>query len=490
MSSASSPLLPQDIVKKFQSRELSISTFVNEVIAQIKVANPKLNALVEERFDQALQEAKQKQVALEKGEVNFKTHPLWGLPMTIKEMLAVKGMRQTLGSFQRKDWISHQDATLVTRLKNLGAIIIGTTNVSELGFWFECANPVYGVTNNPFDVTRTSGGSSGGEGALVGAGLIPIGVGSDVGGSIRIPASFCGVSGYKPSPGVLPFTGHFPAVNEHLEAWQKHSVHMTCLGFLSNSVKDMAWITSLVMGPDPQDPSTQTPPISLDLDSAQVKTVYTLCDPDFLGAYRATSSIVTATQNSAKYLEALGFEVKPLPSDYFHPALKWWLARADHEKIAPFTQLMAPLFPINIFKQLTLKVFGQSPFEWPALLTGALEKLGEVAGIKTGDKFPDPKYLHKQHELTELLGDHSIILLPTHPRVAMRHGASLTHPFDFIYTGVANLFNLPAVQVPIAKDNHGMPIGCQILANTYQDRLALKAADILSQAFSNSSPRY
>lgn len=470
----------QQLLKGYREHRYRIHEVTLSVIETIKKTQTKLNALVEDRFQEAIEESQKKQVALDQGQVNWEITPLWGLPVTVKEMIAVKGLRQTLGTLDRKDWISHEDATLVQRLKNLGAIILGTTNVSELGFWFESSNPVYGATNNPINPAYTSGGSSGGEGALVGSGITPLGFGSDIGGSIRIPASFCGCIGYKPSVGVLPVTGHFPATSDYWDQWTKSS-HMTSLGFLSHHIEDLKWITQLLSGPDSKDPSANIPPLKWDLPTSNLK-VYVLADPDFDGAYRADSEVVTAITNCGKYLEAMGFEVLPLAFDFFSDALGLWLNRAKSEKVDHFFKLLSPLKSRSVYKELFFKLVGKKQFEWPALITAALDSLSSPGG-------DNPRQLNTNRtRLYSLLGTNAVIVLPTHPRSGIVHGHSLTRPFDFIYTGTANLYDLPAIQIPVATSpQNNIPIGCQVWASPGHDTLALHIGQILRDAFKTSS---
>jgi len=466
----------KQLIEGYQSGLFKIHEVTRTVIQNINAAQPKLNALAEDRFRDALEEADAKQKAIELGQVNWLETPLCGLPVTIKEMLAIKGMRQTLGTLDRKDWISQADATMVARLKKLGAVILGTTNVSELGFWFECSNPVYGVTNNPIDAAYTSGGSSGGEAALVGAGMIPIGFGSDIGGSIRIPASFCGCLGYKPTPGILPLTGHFPATKDYWDQWVKTS-HMTSLGFLSHHPTDIIWLTQLLSGHDKMDPASNVPPIAWDRLVSPSK-VYLLSDPDFNGAYRADSEVVEAVENVGKYLEAMGFDVIRLPQDFFSDSLPLWLERAKAEKVDSFFNLLSPLKDRSIIKELLLKMVGKRQFEWPALVTATLESITLISDQKSNAFKSNVKKVHS------LLGNHSVILIPTHPRNGIKHNQSLLRPFDFVYTAAANLYDLPAVQVPVAKSpKNRLPIGCQVWAHPFQDRLALSIAEIIHSTF-------
>eukprot|EP00736_Rhodelphis_marinus_P007187 Rmarinus@m.3357 len=192
------------------SREL-----VEAYIKRALYTHPHINALVHTRFDEALQEADEADKRFSAfrrtpGSAEDGLPPLLGIPCSVKENFTVTGCPNTSGLLARKDVLCEADAPVVQRLRAAGAIILGVTNVSELCMWMETYNYVYGLTRNPYDKRRIVGGSSGGEAALVGAGAVPFGVGSDVGGSIRLPAFFNGVFAHKPSPGLIPNTGQHP----------------------------------------------------------------------------------------------------------------------------------------------------------------------------------------------------------------------------------------------------------------------------------------
>jgi fatty acid amide hydrolase 2 len=188
----------RELARRVRSRTLSSLELVDAHIAQIERVNPVLNAVVRERFEEARVEARRADARQARGD---DLPPLHGVPCTIKEAFALTGMPNTSGLLARKGFLATEDAAAVAKLRAAGAIPLGVTNVSELCMWLESNNRVYGRTNNPYDPARIAGGSSGGEGAIVAAGASPFGLGSDVGGSIRLPAFFNGIFGHKPSGG-------------------------------------------------------------------------------------------------------------------------------------------------------------------------------------------------------------------------------------------------------------------------------------------------
>jgi fatty acid amide hydrolase 2 len=182
---------------------------------RVREVNPRVNAMVANRFDLARAEARAADLRVAR-EDPASLPPLLGVPCTVKECFALTGMPNTGGLPSRVGHPATRDATAVARLRAAGAIPLGVTNISELCLWMEASNPNYGRTNCAYDPGRTSGGSSGGEGALIGSAASPFGVGSDIGGSIRMPAFFNGVFGHKPSGGLVPNTGQFPCTEHGL----------------------------------------------------------------------------------------------------------------------------------------------------------------------------------------------------------------------------------------------------------------------------------
>jgi amidase len=196
-----------ELASAIRSRELSSKAIVEAHLEQIAKVNPKLNAIVQLTADSARKEADQADAALARGEI---MGPLHGVPITIKDTLETNGVICTGGTKGRANFVPKADATAVARLRAAGGIILGKTNVPELAGAIETDNLVYGRTNNPYDLARTPGGSSGGESAIVAACGSPLGLGTDAGGSIRIPAHFCGLAAIKPTSGRVPRTGQFP----------------------------------------------------------------------------------------------------------------------------------------------------------------------------------------------------------------------------------------------------------------------------------------
>src|SRR5215216_4757954 len=253
--------------KEISSRELT-----EILLTRIDGVNPALNAIVELRREAALQEAAAADETIARG---GDVGPLHGVPMTIKDSFNVAGLHTTWGNPAFKDFVADSDATIVRRLRQAGAIIVGKTNVAfMLGDFGQTANELYGLTNNPWDTTRTPGGSSGGSAAALSAGMTFLEYGSDLVGSIRIPASFCGVYGLKPSVGIVPLTGFQPPGPP---AGSSDMMYMSAVGPLGRSAHDLRTALSVTGGPEGQAAKaytwTMSPPRHTRLEDFRVGVV-------------------------------------------------------------------------------------------------------------------------------------------------------------------------------------------------------------------------
>jgi amidase len=242
-------LTAAELARRIRAKALSATEVMKAHLAQIERVNPKVNAIVTFLPEQALDQARAADEALAHGEA---VGPLHGLPVAHKDLTPTKGIRTTFGSLALQDFVPEEDALIVERLKKAGAITIGKTNTPEFGAGSQTYNKVFGETLNPYDTTRTCGGSSGGAAVALACGMMPIADGSDMGGSLRNPASFCNVVGLRPSPGRVPswpgYAGWFPYPVE---------------GPMARTVEDAALMLSTIAGPDPRSPIAITQPGNL-----------------------------------------------------------------------------------------------------------------------------------------------------------------------------------------------------------------------------------
>src|SRR5690349_12101848 len=239
------------MAEQIRSKKISPVDLVQAHLKKIEKLNPRLNAFVQVDAEGALRQAYAAETAVSRGS---DLGPLQGVPVSIKSAIEVAGFRCEAGTKLRQGTVASQNAPLVSRLRDAGAIILGTTNTPELLMAWETDNLLYGRTNNPWDLRRTPGGSSGGEAAAIASGMSAGGVGSDGGGSIRVPAHFSGICGLKPTPGRIPATGHFP-----------NSVGPFALtgvvGPMARTVQDLKLLFEVMQGPDIGDPSAAPVPV-------------------------------------------------------------------------------------------------------------------------------------------------------------------------------------------------------------------------------------
>src|SRR3984885_15612394 len=250
------------MAEQIRKEELSPVELVEAHLARIEKLNPKLNAFVQVDAEGARRQASAAEAAAARGE---RLGPLHGVPVSIKSSMEVEGMRAEAGSKLRAGFVAAQDAPLVSRLRQAGAIILGTTNTPELLMAWETDNILYGRTNNPWALDRTAGGSSGGEAAAIAVGMSAGGVGSDGGGSIRVPAHFSGICGLKPTPGRVPATGHYPISAGPFAL-------IGAVGPMARKVGDLKLLFEVMQGPDAGDTCAAPVPLRWPADD-EVKTL-------------------------------------------------------------------------------------------------------------------------------------------------------------------------------------------------------------------------
>jgi aspartyl-tRNA(Asn)/glutamyl-tRNA(Gln) amidotransferase subunit A len=286
-----------DLATRIRQKDVSPVEVMEAVLGRIEALNPRLNAFCLVAADQARAAARDAEVAVMKGEP---LGPLHGVPVSVKDLIFTRGLRTTAGSRLLEDLVPEQDSVPVARLKVAGAIVIGKTTTSELGHKAITESPLFGVTRNPWDLTRTPGGSSGGAAAAVAAGLGPIGLGGDGGGSIRLPAAFCGLVGFKPSYGRVPEYPAFPG-------WE----HLAQVGPLTRTVRDAAAVLDVIAGGDDRDPVSlpREPGSYVDACARDVRGLHVAWSAD-LGYARVDPVVQALCENAAAEFENLGCHVE------------------------------------------------------------------------------------------------------------------------------------------------------------------------------------
>ena len=303
------------MAEQVRAGEISPLELVEAHLARIERLNPKLNAFASVDAERARARAKAAEVAAAAPGGKNALGSLHGVPVTVKSSIDVAGLACECGSVLRKGYTPETDAPLVARLRGAGAIILGNTNVPEFLMAYESDNSMYGRVNNPWDLARTAGGSSGGESAAIAAGCSAGGVGSDGGGSIRIPAHFTGICGLKPTPGRIPSTGHFPGSAGPF-------AYLGVVGPMARTVRDVERLFEVMAGPDPGDPSSA--PVGIrrwkDDEIRRLRVAYFEDD----GSSPVTPETAAAVRKAADALRSQGFEVEPWRPENLDRIWQYW----------------------------------------------------------------------------------------------------------------------------------------------------------------------
>jgi amidase len=447
-----------ELAAAIRARKLSSKEVVEAHLERISAVNPKLNAVVQFTADTARKEATEADAALARGEIKG---PLHGVPMTIKDTLETEGVICTGGTKGRANYVPKADATAVARLRAAGAIFLGKTNVPELAGAIESDNLVYGRTNNPYDLARTPGGSSGGEAAIVAACGSPLGLGTDAGGSIRIPAHFCGLAAIKPTSGRVPRTGQFP---QPMGA-RAPVFHVS---LISRHVEDLALALPIIAGPDFRDNSIIGMPL-LDpktVSIAGLKVAY--FDDD--GVASPTKEIVAAVRDSARAFADAGVKVeeKRTPDAEKAATVYYDMSRGDGGAgTRAFLKSIGsdPISPL-FEKALTYSVA-------PAMATTT----EALAAFVRWDLF--------RNTMLRFMESYDAVLSPVAPYPALPHGTSFdeANRKGFGYSQMYNLTGWPSATVRIGTSPEGLPLNVQVAARPWREDVALALAAHLEKSF-------
>ena len=425
-------------------------------IDRARAVNGVLHAIVADRYAEALEEADQADASEPVG-------PLHGVPCTIKESFALQGMPWSAGLWRRRDLRAEEDAIAVARLRAAGAIPIGVTNTSEACMWLESHNHVYGRTNNPYDPRRIAGGSSGGEGAIIGAGASPFGLGSDIGGSIRMPAFFNGVFGHKCSSGLIPNAGQYPAPDASGQ-------RLLSTGPLCRRAEDLPLLVDVLRGPDSRCSAARAMPLRPPPTGWRGRVVF---DVRGDGRNPVHRSLRIAQRRAAQALSDAGAEVRPLRVPALRKGLEIWSAAMSAGNQTPFAEVLSDA-PFSLVTELLKLATGRSRHTLPAVGLVLLERVANRlpkavdSMVQLGGEL--------REELAEHLGDHSVMLYPSYAHPAPRHGATLLPPTRWVYTALLNALEMPATQVPLGLEARGLPVGVQVAAAHGCDHLSMAAA--------------
>lgn len=445
-----------------REKKISPVELVDAHLTRIAALNPRLNAFVHVDEDAARRQARAAEAAVMNGDP---LGPLHGVALSIKSSMDVAGLRSESGTRLRAGYIAAKDAPLVARLKAAGAIILGVTNSPELLMAWETDNALYGRTNNPWDLTRTPGGSSGGEAAAIASGCSAGGMGSDGGGSIRVPAHFSGICGLKPTPGRIPATGHFPASVGPFAL-------IGVVGPMARTVADLKALFEAMQGEDDQDTSSAPIPVRWPSETDLKKLRIGYFEDD--GRTPVTAETRAAIHTAARLLKNAGFDVAPFrPQGLERARQLWWkfFGVAGGMLLGPMAKGREEDLS-GILKEFNSWVGEEPPHTGDSLLEAWIGR-DEVRA-----------------QVFAQMREFPVLLCPVAAIPAFHHGErswsvegqTVKYLDAWSYTEWFNLLGTPAVAVPVSQTSDGLPIGVQISARPWQEELALRVAEELEKA--------
>lgn len=460
-----------ELARRVREGEISSVELVDASIAAIERVNPALNAVVATRFRDAREEARAADQKLQDVGPD-KVGPLHGVPCSIKESFALTGMPNTSGLHSRVGLLADADATAVARLRAAGAIPLGVTNTSELCMWMESSNRVYGRTNNPYALDRIVGGSSGGEGAIIASGAVSFGLGSDVGGSIRMPAFFNGIFGHKPSSGLVPNTGQFP-----ITEGEGHRYLST--GPMARHAEDLWMLLDIMKGPDGAKGICETRdlphPDTVDVSTLRVMSVETN------HLRRPSRSLRDAQRHALERLAPHVQSVAQTDIPEFRKSPLYWGAMLGSSPGPSFAEMLGVTGLRAVGQELLQLVRGRSSHTLPAIALALVDGPNTPRGKRTQKAIIDGRRF--RDSLNEMLGDDGVMLFPSYPSVAPKHHWPQARLLDWLYTAIFNATEMPVTQVPLGLDHNGLPMGVQVVAAHGNDHLSLAVARLLEKDF-------
>jgi aspartyl-tRNA(Asn)/glutamyl-tRNA(Gln) amidotransferase subunit A len=447
-----------ELIEKYRTRELSPVEVTQSVLDRIEALNPELNAFITLTPELALEGARAAERAYRDGDAGR----LAGVPTAIKDLTPTRGIRTTFGSLLYEDHVPDEGTPDVERLYQAGIVMLGKTNTPEFGWKGDSGNRLIGPTRNPWDTTRTAGGSSGGSGAAVAAGLATLAQGSDGAGSIRIPASFCGIFGLKPTTGLVPRVPSSMSVHSHV-------------GPMTRTVRDAALLLSVTAGYHPRDRNSWTPEIEFfaDLDrDVDISRLRVAWSPD-LGYAQVDAQVAEISQAAAARFEMLGCAVV-----------------ADHPRAPDPWPVIEVVFAVS---QYSRHIDDLNEVR-DRLDPGRIELLEYATTLSAADIMRAHNEWNAYHHVwRKFMQNYDLMLTPTMacpPFAAGDHkpetvnGEQTTH---LGWTGFAYPFNLtgqPAATVPCGFTRAGLPAGLQLVGRMREDHVVLRAAAAYEAAFS------
>jgi amidase len=448
-----------------RSGQISIAELAEAQIGQIERLNPELNAFADFDAERVREEARRLE--------NLKEPrgPLHGLPVTVKSSISTAGYKCEIGSLLHKGEVPREDAVVVARLRAAGALILGTTNCPEFLMAYETANLVHGRVRNPWDLERSPGGSSGGEAAAIAAGLSAGGLGSDSGGSVRVPAHFTGICSMKPTPGRIPGRGHQPPCVGPFST-------LGAIGPMARTMEDVALMFRTLAGQDQGDPVS--PPVALREPGPEELRAHRIGFFEDDGLVPVTPETRAAVQAATAALREAGFLVEAFRPRTLEALRKlWWKffvqcgAMFYAPEIRGREDQLSPIF------SEFLAIAAGAP---PLTATELLDAWAELDLLRA--------------KTLEEMKEWPVLLCPVASIPAFRHGertwsidGQAVEYLDAVrHTQWFNLLGAPAAVVPVGRSPEGLPIGVQIAARPFEDETVLGIAAVVDAAFGYRAP--
>lgn len=465
------------LATKIRTRKLTSVEVMEAFIERCKEVNPLLNCVVDQCYEAALKDAAKADALVASGtltEQQLATEkPFLGVPISTKDCIRVKDLLHTAGIWKRRAIRGEKDARAMELMRKAGAIPFALTNVSECCMWWESVNTIHGRSRNPYDTNRIVGGSSGGEGAIQAAAASAFGLGSDIGGSIRMPAFFNGIFGHKPSRNIVSNDGQYP------EAVSDEQDMFLGIGPMCRYATDLKPMLKIIT-----DEKAKMLRLDDPVDLKQVKFFYQLNDGGGSLVSPVDIDIRDAMEKAmAHFRTTVKADVRKVYLDKMRKSAPIWFGNMKHKEEIAFEQQLDNLEGrINPYTELLKWFIGQSNHTFVGIMTALTER----GGVQYDTDLYHAMVRQRDELLTEfkaMLGDNGVFIYPTHPTVAPYHNEPIVRALNFSYTGIINVLGLPSTAVPLGLGREGLPIGVQVVGNVNQDRLCLAVACELERAF-------
>jgi amidase len=454
-----------ELLVLLRTKKISALELADEYIRQIEGLNPQLNALVDFDAERVRQRARASDNSASAN------GSLAGLPVTVKSSISTAEHRCEIGSLVNQGSVPAKDATVVARLRAAGAVILGTTNCPEYLMAYVTENLLHGRTNNPWNPDYTPGGSSGGESAAIAAGMSAGGLGSDSGGSVRVPAHFTGICSLKPTPGRIPSEGHLPPCIGPFS-------FLGAIGPMARTIDDVTLLFNALSGQDAVDPAS--PPVSLRTPSLDDVKRFSIGYFEDDGLVPVTPETRQAIQDAAEALRKRGFDVRPFRPKALEPARKLWElfflrcgAMFEEPLVCGHEDELSP-----VFRDFLSRAHAAGPLTAEEVLTAWAES--DII----------------RHKLLVQMQEFPLLLCPAASVPAFRHderswtidGQQVEYLDAMRYTQWFNLLAAPAAVVPVGRSPEGLPIGVQLVGRPFEDEVVLKVASVIDHAFGYAPP--